>query len=200
MLQVVEQSWWAPRTTVSRAFGSVLAARAIASWSASGSASPTSSRCRIPAALAYAASSRSWGTAPASAPRRDTLIVVYGDADAPAHQAINVLRQLGYSRVHALLGGLDGWIVSGGEIFQDVNVPSKAFGELVESISHTPSLIAQHVQALIDSGEPPVIVDARRFDEFHTMSIPTATSIAPAENSIHAVQAACVVPDQDPPG
>ncbi|MEW1841550.1 rhodanese-like domain-containing protein [Nonomuraea angiospora] len=114
-------------------------------------------------------------------PRRDTPIVVYGDADAPARQAIDVLRQLGYSRAHALLGGLDGWIASGGELFQDVNVPSKAFGELVESINQTPSLTAQHVQALIDSGRPPVIVDARRFDEFHTMSIPSATSMPGAE-------------------
>ncbi|WP_248960878.1 rhodanese homology domain-containing protein [Sphaerisporangium perillae] len=114
-------------------------------------------------------------------PRRDTPIVVYGDANAPTHQAIDVLRQLGYLRVHALLGGLDGWIASGGEIFQDVNVPSKAFGELVESINHTPSLTAQRVQALIDSDKPPVIVDARRFDEFHTMSIPTATSMPGAE-------------------
>ncbi|MBE1586566.1 rhodanese-like domain-containing protein [Nonomuraea angiospora] len=114
-------------------------------------------------------------------PRRDTPIVVYGDADAPAQQAIDVLRQLGYSRAHALLGGLDGWIAAGGELFQDVNVPSKAFGELVESINQTPSLTAQHVRALIDSGKPPVIVDARRFDEFHTMSIPTATSMPGAE-------------------
>ncbi|MEV0388179.1 rhodanese-like domain-containing protein [Nonomuraea sp. NPDC050643] len=64
-------------------------------------------------------------------PRRDTPIVVHGDANAPARRAMSVLRQLGYSRVGALLDGLDGWIASGGEIFQDVNVPSKAFGELV---------------------------------------------------------------------
>ncbi|MEW9552283.1 rhodanese-like domain-containing protein [Nonomuraea sp. NPDC050783] len=114
-------------------------------------------------------------------PRRDTPIVVYGDADAPARRAIDVLRRLGYSRAHALAGGLDGWAASGGELFQDVNVPSKAFGELVESVSRTPSLSARHVQALIDSGRPPVIVDARRFDEFHTMSIPTATSVPGAE-------------------
>jgi rhodanese-related sulfurtransferase len=45
----------------------------------------------------------------------------------------------------------------------------------------TSSLTAQQVQALIDSGKPAVIVDARRFDEFHTMSIPTATSMPGAE-------------------
>ncbi len=114
-------------------------------------------------------------------PRRDTPVVVYGDADAPAHRAIDVLRRLGYTQARPLLDGLDGWIAAGGELFQDVNVPSKAFGELVESVSRTPSLTAQQVGALIDAGTPPVIVDARRFDEFHTMSIPTATSVPGAE-------------------
>ncbi|MEU8404055.1 rhodanese-like domain-containing protein [Nonomuraea sp. NPDC048892] len=114
-------------------------------------------------------------------PRRDTPVVVYGDADAPARRAIDVLRRLGYTQARPLLDGLDGWIAAGGELFQDVNVPSKAFGELVESVSRTPSLTAQQVGALIDAGTPPVIVDARRFDEFHTMSIPTATSVPGAE-------------------
>ncbi|MCW2877132.1 MAG: sulfurtransferase [Sphaerisporangium sp.] len=119
-------------------------------------------------------------------PRRDTLVVVYGDANAPAARAFDVLRRLGYRRVRGLLGGLDGWVASGGELFQDVNVPSKAFGELVESVKHTPSLTAQQVQALIDSGEHAVIVDVRRFDEFHTMSIPTATSVPGGELALRA--------------
>ncbi|MEV5889106.1 rhodanese-like domain-containing protein [Nonomuraea fuscirosea] len=114
-------------------------------------------------------------------PRRDTPVVVYGDADAPARRAIDALRRLGYSGVRPLLDGLDGWTASGGELFQGVNVPSKAFGELVESVNRTPSLAAEHVGALIEAGTPPVIVDARRFDEFHTMSIPTATSVPGAE-------------------
>ncbi|MEV0159110.1 rhodanese-like domain-containing protein [Nonomuraea fuscirosea] len=114
-------------------------------------------------------------------PRLDTAVVVYGDADAPARQAIDVLRRLGYSDVRPLLDGLDGWTASGGELFQDVNAPSKAFGELVESVNRTPSLTAEHVGALIEAGTPPVIVDARRFDEFRTMSIPTATSVPGAE-------------------
>ena len=52
-------------------------------------------------------------------------------------------RALGYTDVALLAAGLDGWIRAGGEVFQDVNVPSKAFGELVEAKRHTPSLSAQ---------------------------------------------------------
>ncbi|MFG1694607.1 rhodanese-like domain-containing protein [Nonomuraea sp. NPDC049309] len=114
-------------------------------------------------------------------PRHDTPIAVYGDADSPASRAAGVLRRLGYTRVHELEGGLDGWIASGGEIFQDVNVPSKAFGELVASVAGTPSLPPQRVRELIEAGTPPVIVDARTFGEYATMSIPTATSVPGAE-------------------
>lgn len=116
-------------------------------------------------------------------PRRDTLIVVYGEhagADL-APRAASVLQALGYTNVHRLEGGLAAWIAGGGEVFRDVNVPSKSFGEVVEAKRHTPSLSAEEVQALIDSKADAVIVDARRFDEYQTMSIPTATSMPGAE-------------------
>jgi rhodanese-related sulfurtransferase len=116
-------------------------------------------------------------------PRRDTLIVVYGEHDGIdlAPRAAQVLRDLGYTRVNLLEGGLAGWIAAGGETFRDVNVPSKSFGELVESKRHTPSLPAQEVQALLDADADIVVVDARRFDEYQTMSIPTAVSVPGAE-------------------
>ncbi|CAJ0875071.1 Thiosulfate sulfurtransferase GlpE [Ralstonia mannitolilytica] len=116
-------------------------------------------------------------------PRRDTLIVLYGEHDGVdlATRAAARLAELGYTRVYLLEGGLDGWRAAGGEVFQDVNVPSKAFGEYVEAHRHTPSFSAQEVKALIDDKHDVVIVDARRYDEFQTMSIPTATSVPGAE-------------------
>lgn len=116
-------------------------------------------------------------------PRRDTRVVVYGAHDGVdlAPRAARRLAALGYTRVHLLEGGLEGWRSAGGELFRDVNVPSKAFGELVEHERHTPSLSAQEVKALIDARADVVVVDARRFDEYQTMSIPTATSVPGAE-------------------
>ncbi|MBV8271648.1 MAG: rhodanese-related sulfurtransferase [Cupriavidus sp.] len=116
-------------------------------------------------------------------PRRDTPIVVYGEHDGEdlAPRAASRLRELGYTDVSLLDGGLAAWIAAGGEVFRDVNVPSKSFGELVEAKRHTPSLAAAEVQALIDRKADVVIVDARRFDEYQTMSIPTATSVPGAE-------------------
>jgi len=119
-------------------------------------------------------------------PRRDTAIVVYDNGEGLAAPAALTLRQLGYTDVALLAGGLQGWRDAGGEIFKDVNVPSKAFGELVESHRHTPSLSAEEVQALLDSQADVVVLDARRFDEYQTMNIPGSTSVPGAELVLRA--------------
>lgn len=116
-------------------------------------------------------------------PRRDTVIALYGEhrgKDLVARGA-KVLAALGYTQLHRLDGGLAGWAAAGGELFRDVNVPSKSFGELVEHERATPSLSAEEVKALIDAKADVVVLDARRFDEYQTMSIPTATSVPGAE-------------------
>ncbi|WPH12681.1 rhodanese-related sulfurtransferase [Variovorax paradoxus] len=116
-------------------------------------------------------------------PRRDTFIVLYGTHDGIdlAPLAARMLAALGYTNLHLLEDGLEGWRAAGGELFRDVNVPSKAFGELVEHERHTPSLSAPEVKALVDGKANVVVLDARRFDEYRTMSIPSATSVPGAE-------------------
>jgi rhodanese-related sulfurtransferase len=117
----------------------------------------------------------------ARVPRRDTAITVYDDGEGLAPLATQRLQALGYTDVALLENGLAGWRDAGGELFRDVNVPSKAFGELVESRRHTPSLAAEEVQALLDRQADVVVVDARRFDEYQTMSIPGGISVPGAE-------------------
>jgi rhodanese-related sulfurtransferase len=119
-------------------------------------------------------------------PRRDTPIVVYDDGEGLAGPAARKLQALGYSAVALLDGGLAGWRAAGGEVFRDVNVPSKSFGELVEAERHTPSLSAQEVKALLDQKADLVVLDARRFDEYQTMSIPGGISVPGAELVLRA--------------
>ena len=119
-------------------------------------------------------------------PRRDVPIVLLDGGEGLAQAAAERLRQLGYLDVALLDGGIEGWRGAGGELFRDVNVPSKAFGELVEAERHTPSLSAPEVQALIDGGDDIVILDARRYDEYHTMSIPGSISVPGAELALRA--------------
>jgi rhodanese-related sulfurtransferase len=114
-------------------------------------------------------------------PRSDVPVVVFDDGEGLAEPAARRLKAMGYGHVHLLEGGLGGWRASGAELFRDVNSPSKAFGELVEHERGTPSLPAQAVKALLDSKADVVVLDARRFDEFRTMSIPGGTSVPGAE-------------------
>ena len=114
-------------------------------------------------------------------PRKDVPIVTLDDGEGAAELAAQRLLELGYLDVSVFKGGIPAWKAAGGEVFKDVNVPSKSFGEFVESKRHTPSLSAQEVKKLIDDQEDVVVVDVRRFDEYNTMSIPTGISVPGAE-------------------
>ena len=114
-------------------------------------------------------------------PRKDVSIVTLDDGEGYAQLAAERLIKLGYLNVSVFKGGVTAWKAAGGEVFKDVNVPSKSFGEFVESKRHTPSLSAQEVKQLIDNNEDIVVVDVRRFDEYQTMSIPTGISVPGAE-------------------
>ncbi|MBP0592952.1 rhodanese-related sulfurtransferase [Paraburkholderia sp. LEh10] len=119
-------------------------------------------------------------------PRRDVPIVLFDAGEGFAQRAADTLTSLGYTNVALLAGGLDGWISAGGEVFRDVNVPSKAFGEFVEAQRHTPSLSAEAVDALLKNGDDIVVLDARRFDEYQTMNIPGSISVPGAELVLRA--------------
>ncbi|WP_375282395.1 rhodanese-like domain-containing protein [Sphingobium yanoikuyae] len=127
-------------------------------------------------------------------PRLDTPIIVYDAGEGLARRAAVRLQGLGYTDVRELEGGLSAWRDAGYELFEDVNSYSKAFGELVEHRRHTPSLAAEDVQALIDEKADIAILDARRYDEYHTMSIPTGTSVPGAEL---VLRACTIAPDPD---
>jgi rhodanese-related sulfurtransferase len=112
---------------------------------------------------------------PALVPRSSALIVVYDDSEDYTGRAVDRILSLGYTDVRILKGGLAAY-ARVGEVFRDVNVPCKAFGELVEAIRHTPSLPAREIQELIEQDPDVVVVDARRFEEYNTMSIPHGRS------------------------
>src|SRR5262249_20642221 len=67
-------------------------------------------------------------------PRLATRIVLIDDDDGLAGRAAKTLGRLGYSDLRALAGGVPAWKGAGYEIYSNVHVPSKAFGEHVEHI------------------------------------------------------------------
>lgn len=114
-------------------------------------------------------------------PRKSVPLVIYGDDQRDTAMAASRLRELGYLDVAVLAGGLDGWVAGGGELFQDVNSPSKAFGELVQVTSGTPAIEAAELRDLLGARADVIVVDARTVEEYRVMSIPTATSVPGAE-------------------
>ena len=63
-------------------------------------------------------------------PHLHTPIVLLDGGEGLLDRAEARLAQLGYTEVARLAGDLDGWVAAGGELFRDVNSPSKAFGEI----------------------------------------------------------------------
>jgi rhodanese-related sulfurtransferase len=127
-------------------------------------------------------------------PRKDVPVAVYDAGEGLVAGAADRLAALGYTDVRELDGGLQGWQSAGYELFQDVNSYAKAFGELVESRRHTPSLPAEEVAVLIANKANIAVLDVRRFDEYATMNIPGSVSVPGAELVLRAGRAA---PDPD---
>ena len=132
--------------------------------------------------------------AEARLPRKNVPIVVYDAGEGLVPSATDRFMTLGYSDVRQLDGGLQAWQMAGFELFQDVNSYAKAFGELVESRRHTPSLPANEVAELIATGANIKILDVRRFDEYVTMNIPGSVSVPGAEL---VLRAGCVASDPE---
>jgi rhodanese-related sulfurtransferase len=107
-------------------------------------------------------------------PRRAARVVLY-DTDATiALDAAARLAALGYTDVHVLKDGAEGWQRAGYTLFAGVNVPSKTFGELVEHAYHTPHVTALELAAKRERGEPVVILDGRTLGEYQKMTIPSS--------------------------
>ncbi|WP_277593736.1 cystathionine beta-lyase [Pseudomonas chlororaphis] len=107
------------------------------------------------------------------APNPRVRLVVYDQQGTDvAARAARRLEELGYTRVHRLEGGADAWQAAGLQLFAGVHVPSKAFGELVEEVSHTPHVSAQQLAGWQARGEPLVLLDGRPLDEYRKMTIP----------------------------
>ena len=106
-------------------------------------------------------------------PRTSTRVIVCDDGVlGVAGRAARRLGALGYTDVSVLDGGTRGWAAAGHGLFAGVNVPSKAFGELVEHACHTPRVTVRELARMRAAGEDFVILDGRPWAEYQKMSIP----------------------------
>ena len=114
-------------------------------------------------------------------PSQSVRCVLLDDGDRTAEKAASVLSTMGYSDVQILQGGAAAWAAADFTLFKGVNVPSKAFGELVEHDLGTPSISAEELKHLQEQGKPVVVLDGRAPNEFRRMSLPGARSCPNAE-------------------
>jgi rhodanese-related sulfurtransferase len=114
-------------------------------------------------------------------PRRGARIVLFDAGEGLAEKAGARLAELGYSAAELLEGGCAAWQAAGGELFSGINVPSKAFGELVEHRYETPRMSAAQLRELQAAGAKMVILDSRPFEEYQRMCIPGGIDTPGAE-------------------
>lgn len=127
-------------------------------------------------------------------PRRSTPIVVEDAGEGIAEVAAARLEGFGYTDVSVLDGGTPAWAAAGLELFSGMYVPSKAFGEFVEHAYGTPSVSAEELKGIMDSGRKLVVLDSRPMDEYRVMNIPTGVDVPGAELVYRVGQ---VAPDPD---
>lgn len=127
-------------------------------------------------------------------PRRDTRIVLVDGDGSLSQQAAAKLARLGWRNVSVLEGGIEGWAAAGYELFSGTNVPSKAFGEVIEHQKHTPWISAEELHARLARGDKLVVVDSRTPEEFREFSLPFAHNLPGAE-LVYRIQE--IAPDPD---
>ena len=119
--------------------------------------------------------------APQLVPRRSAPVVVCDDGRGEAERAVARLEHFGYTDVSVLEGGIGAWAAAGFTLVSGVNVPSKAFGEVVEHELGTPSISAGELHAKLAAGDDIVILDSRPTPEFTSFSIPGGVCCPGAE-------------------
>jgi rhodanese-related sulfurtransferase len=117
----------------------------------------------------------------ARVPRRSTRILLVGDDDGIVGLAAARLSAIGYGALDAVQGGIGAWAEAGLALFEGVNVPSKAFAELVEHAFRTPSISAAELQKLRDAKADFVLLDSRAAEEYGRFHVPGARNCPGAE-------------------
>jgi len=110
-------------------------------------------------------------------PNRNIRIVLYEDDGRRAELAAKTFGELGYRQVSILHGGLGAWQEEGRATVSGVNVPSKAFGEIVHHDRNVPDLSADELKKLIDRSEDLMIIDVRTPEEYGRFCIPGGLNV-----------------------
>ena len=109
-------------------------------------------------------------------PRRAVRVVVIGEDDIAAHGAAHQIRRSGFTNVAVLAGGVEAWAAAGYNVHDGIHTMSKAFGEHVAHLRHTPMISAEELRGRRHNGEAVTLVDCRPEPEFEALHVPGAAN------------------------
>lgn len=127
-------------------------------------------------------------------PNPAVRLVLYDNDNGIAGLAAARAAALGYSNISVMEGGAAAWAAAGYTLYQGMNVPSKAFGELLELQHHTPNLNAEQIAALAETTPNHIIVDSRPYEEYRRFNIPGGICCPNGEVSLRIGE---LVPDPE---
>jgi rhodanese-related sulfurtransferase len=114
-------------------------------------------------------------------PFRGTRMIVCDDDGRRAALAAETLREIGYTDVAILQGGLNRWVTQGLGTEWGVNVPSKEFGERVLIERHVPEIGPDELNEMIKRDPELLILDSRTPEEHKRACIPGSRSVPGGE-------------------
>lgn len=114
-------------------------------------------------------------------PLKNTRIILVGGDAQRIQRALHLLRCAEYGRVSVLAASRAECEAAGLGWFSGKFVPSKAFGEVVETAKKTPHISTQELIALKSKGVDLLMLDSRTPEEFVDFSLPGALSCPGAE-------------------
>ena len=114
-------------------------------------------------------------------PRRSTRIVLTDGGEGTAERAAVRLKELGYTNLAVLAGGVPAWKQAGFEAFSGMSVPGKAFGEWIALRYQTPEITAEELHRRIAEREDLVVLDSRPSNEYANMNIPGSINVPGSE-------------------
>ena len=109
-------------------------------------------------------------------PRRAVRVVVIGEDDPAAHRAAHMVRRQGFTNVAVLAGGVEAWAGAGHDVHDGIHTMSKAFGEHVAHVRHTPMISADELRSRREQGQAVALVDCRPEPEFEALHVPGAVN------------------------
>ena len=114
-------------------------------------------------------------------PRKSTRIVLTDAGDGLSQRSARKFRELDYSCVEILGGGIAQWRSAGFELFSGMSVLTKGFGEWIAVTCGTPLIEAAELHRKIQLGEKVIVLDSRPADEYRNMNIPGSLNVPVSE-------------------